>query len=141
MTLSGSNCPTRTTAGIGANRSMSDHSDPARLEDFLERERLLATGDGHRYRAMCAPDAVFVLPGMVLKLEECADAMDSSPGWDAIDITDGRLIAINDGAMAVSYTFEGRRGETTYRASLTSVYRTAGEPQLLLHQHTPLSEA
>ncbi|ROR72997.1 nuclear transport factor 2 family protein [Bogoriella caseilytica] len=120
---------------------MSAQTDAARLTELLKRERLLATGDGDRYRAMCAPEAIFVLPGMVLNLEQCAAAMDDSPGWDTISITDGQLVPINDGAEAVAYTFEGRRGETTYRASLTSVYRTDGEPVLLLHQHTPLPEA
>ncbi|WP_345216654.1 hypothetical protein [Georgenia halophila] len=111
----------------------------ATLDDLLDLDRELATGNGETYRRLCLPQAVFVLPGMMLDLEQCAEAMDSSPGWDEVDISDGRLLPAGQGGYAVVYTFVGRRGQDVYRATMTTLYlEHDGEPRAVLHQQTPL---
>ncbi|MFD1718979.1 nuclear transport factor 2 family protein [Georgenia deserti] len=113
------------------------------LDELLVNERALANGTGETYRTRCAPEAVFVLPGMVLDLEQCAAAVDGSPtsGWDAVDLDEPRLLTAGADAVAIVYTFTGRRGENVYRACMSSLYRIDddGEPRLILHQQTPLS--
>ncbi len=109
------------------------------LDLLLSSERELALGDGRTYRARCAPEALFIVPGMTLDLDRCAEAMDDSPGWDEVEMTDARLVPVGTSAAAVVYRFTGRRGETVYRASMSSVYAVGEDgPRLVLHQQTPL---
>jgi hypothetical protein len=109
------------------------------LATLLASERELAMGDGDTYRRIMRPDALFVLPGMVLDADGCARAMDVSPGWDGVALTDAQLLPVGDDAAAVVYTFEGRRGQEVYRATMASTYiQNDGETRLVLHQQTPL---
>jgi len=109
------------------------------LATLLATERELATGDGDTYRRVMRPDALFVLPGMVLDAEGCARAMDVSPGWDGVALTEAQLLPVGADAAALVYTFEGRRGQEVYRATMASTYvEDDGEARLVLHQQTPL---
>jgi hypothetical protein len=109
------------------------------LPTLLASERELATGDGETYRRTMRADALFVLPSMVLDAEECAKAMDVSPGWDGVALTDAQLLPVGADAAAVVYTFEGRRGREVYRATMSSTYvEEDGRAVLVLHQQTPL---
>lgn len=109
------------------------------LANLLASERELATGDGDTYRRIMRPDALFVLPGMVLDAEECAKAMDVGPGWDGVALTDAQLLRVGADAASVVYTFEGRRGQEVYRATMASTYvEEDGGVRLVLHQQTPL---
>lgn len=119
-------------------------ADDAARDDLSSRalmaiERELAAGAGATYRRILAADAVVVVPGAVLTAEECVAAMDASPGWDEVDMTDVRHVTVAPGCASVVYTFTGRRGETTYRATLASTYALRdGARRLVLHQQTPL---
>jgi hypothetical protein len=109
------------------------------LATLLASERELATGDGEIYRRTMRADALFVLPGMVLDAEECAKAMDVGPGWDGVALTDAQLLPVGEDAASVVYTFEGRRGQEVYRATMASTYvEEDGRAVLVLHQQTPL---
>ncbi|GAA4285666.1 DUF4440 domain-containing protein [Georgenia daeguensis] len=109
------------------------------LATLLATERELATGTGDTYRRIMRPDALFVLPGMVLDAEGCARAMDVSPGWDGVALTEAQLLPVGADAAALVYTFEGRRGQEVYRATMASTYvEDDGEARLVLHQQTPL---
>ncbi|MPV36965.1 DUF4440 domain-containing protein [Georgenia subflava] len=110
------------------------------LEKLMDSERELATGNGDTYRRIMTDEALFVLPGMVLDAEECARAMDSSPGWDEVVLDDARLLPLEEDCAAVVYSFTGLRGEDRYRAWLSSIYvERDGVPRLVLHQQTPLT--
>jgi hypothetical protein len=110
------------------------------LEKLMASERELATGDGDMYRRVMVEEALFVLPGTVLDAEECARAMDASPGWDEITLDDARLLPLGQDSAAVVYEFTGQRGDDRYRAWLASTYvERDGVPRLVLHQQTPLT--
>ena len=107
------------------------------IDELLDMDRRLAAGSGTEYEAVLHDRALVVVPGAVLSSEECVAAMNGSPGWDEFDITDARILEIDEGATIV-YTFVGRRGDQTYRATLSSRYVYTDEGwKLLLHQHTP----
>ncbi|NOW00770.1 nuclear transport factor 2 family protein [Isoptericola chiayiensis] len=107
------------------------------IDGLMATEDRLAVGTGEDYAEVLHEDAVVVVPGAVLDKAGCIAAMDSSPGWDEVDLGEARLVRSEDTATVV-YRFTGRRGEETYVATLASTYVTAvGGWRLLVHQHTP----
>jgi hypothetical protein len=111
----------------------------AELTELLETERALSLGNGATYREHLVDEALIVIPGAVLDLEACAAAMDSSPGWDAVEMTDARMLEIGDDTISVVYRFDGDRGDMHYAALMASTYvRRDGAWKLALHQQTPL---
>ncbi|WP_402463131.1 nuclear transport factor 2 family protein [Isoptericola aurantiacus] len=107
------------------------------IDELMTIEEVLANGSGDDYAEVLHEDAVVVVPGAVLDKAGCVAAMDSSPGWDEVDLGDARLVRSKDTATVV-YPFTGRRGQETYTATLASTYVTAvGGWHLLVHQHTP----
>ena len=113
--------------------------DEQLLEALLPLEEALAGGDGDTYRERLAEEAVVIVPGAVLDRESTIAAMDESAGWDSFSIEDARALALGDGAGLLTYTFNGQRGNQTYRAVLSSVYvRRDGDWKMALHQQTPL---
>lgn len=109
-------------------------------ETLLAYERDLSRGDGDVYRRLLTDDAVVIVPGMTLDKEQTAEAIDESPGWDTVDMTDVQLLRPNGETAVLTYRFSGRRGEQfTYEAQLSSVYVRGGDGwRLLLHQQTPV---
>ncbi|GAA1978318.1 hypothetical protein GCM10009718_13630 [Isoptericola halotolerans] len=109
----------------------------ATTDELLAIDDRLAAGSGADYAEVLHEDAVVVVPGAVLDKAGCVAAMDASPGWDEVDLSDARLVRSGDAATVV-YRFTGRRGQDTYAATLASTYVRHGESwRLLLHQHTP----
>ena len=109
------------------------------IDELLEMEVALARGDGATYRAHLLEDALVIVPGMVLDREACAAAIDASPGWDEVVLSDTRLLAAADGVAALVYRFDGDRGDMHYAALMASTYvRRDGAWKLALHQQTPL---
>ncbi|WP_075740777.1 MULTISPECIES: nuclear transport factor 2 family protein [Actinoalloteichus] len=107
------------------------------LQELLAVERRLAHGSGEDYAAVLHEDALVIVPGAVLDKAQCIDAMNSSPGWDETSFTDERLVETEHTATVV-YTFAGRRGASTYTATLASTYLRHGDGgRLLVHQQTP----
>lgn len=107
----------------------------ALIDELMASEHRLALGSGPEYEATLAEEALVIVPGMVLDARACIDAMNASPGWDRVELTDARLLEA-DGVATVVYTFSGVRGEDRYRAVLSSTYRL-GDRRLILHQQTP----
>lgn len=108
------------------------------LTTLLELERQLAHAtNGDPYREILAPHARVVVPGFVLDRENCAMAMDASPGWDRVDFENEQLVRINSDAAALVYRFTGLRGDDRYIADMVSCYADTSEgPRLVTHQHT-----
>jgi hypothetical protein len=114
-------------------------SDLKQTLTALERE--LADGDGDTYRRLLVDDAVVVVPGASLTKEQTAEAMDASPGWDAIDLADERVIRLADDVALLTYRFSGHRGDDfAYTALMGSVYVRGGDGwKMAFHQQTPLT--
>lgn len=112
------------------------------LEELLEIDEALARGTGDDYRERLTDDAVVVLPGLgALDRETCAQAVDADPGpdWGRIAMTDARLVELGPDGAAITYRFEGARGDRPYAALMSSAYvRRDGDWKLALHQQTPL---
>lgn len=110
------------------------------METLLEHERELSRGDGDAYRRLLTDDAVVIVPGMTLDKDQTAAAIDESPGWDRVDMSEVRLIRPTEDTAVLAYRFSGRRGEQfAYEAQLSSVYVHDGDSwRLVLHQQTPI---
>jgi len=108
------------------------------LEELLRIERELADGPGDQYRRHLIDDAVVVVPGAVLTREQCADAIDQSPGWDESEIAEASVVLLTDDSAVLTYTWRSTRGETRYDAVMSTVYvRRDGGWKVALHQQTP----
>ena len=118
---------------------MVDAAD--RAPSILAIERELAAGDGSTYERHLTDNAIVIVPGAVLDKPATVAAMNQSAGWDELAMSEEQVIALGEDALALSYKFAGRRGESEYAAFLSSVYvRSGGEWKLSLHQQTPLPE-
>jgi hypothetical protein len=109
-----------------------------------EREGWAASGarDGDWYRANCTRDAFFVLPGMVLDREQCAEAIESNDvTWMDYAIEAPRLALLSQDAAVLSYRcYATREGDDEpYVALISSAYvQRDGVWLLAFHQQTPL---
>lgn len=108
------------------------------LDTLLALElRLARAENGDPYRDILREDAVVVLPGFVMGREDCAAAIDASPGWDRVELEDERVVALSADSAALVYRFSGLRGTEGYVADMVSTYvETAEGPKLVTHQHT-----
>ncbi|MGA8217884.1 MAG: nuclear transport factor 2 family protein [Solirubrobacterales bacterium] len=109
-------------------------------QELLEIEHTLATGGGDEYRDHLTDDAVVIIPGQALDKTETIGAMEQSPGWDEVKISDPRALEVGDRGAVLTYRFDGRRGDDyAYAALMSSAYtRVDGGWKLVLHQQTPL---
>jgi hypothetical protein len=111
-------------------------------EQLLAIERALGGGRGDTYREHLTDDAVVVVPGAAIDREQTAFAIDATPGWEEFDISDERVVELNEGSAILTYRWRSRRGAETYEALMSSVYvrQESGEWKLALHQQTPLTQ-
>jgi hypothetical protein len=108
-------------------------------ETLLAIERALAAGGADAYRRVLDPDAILIVPGMVLDRVETIAAMDASPGWDEFTMARERVVELADGAALLTYRFDGRRGDVRYAAQMGSVYvERDGGWRMIFHQQTPI---
>ena len=117
------------------------------LQDTLlqrEREGWRASGalDGDWYRKNCTNDALFVLPGMVLDREQCADAIAKNDvSWVDYAIEDARLVLLGSDSAVLTYRCSARRegDNAPFMALISSAYVQRDDSWLLaFHQQTPL---
>lgn len=113
------------------------------MDEIIEHEhdgwRALCSGRGAEfYGAIMLPQGVMVMAnGDVLSREDVVAALDGAPAWDTYAIDDPRIVEITDDVVALVYAGTGRRGDTEFRAAMTSVYaRTDQGWQLALYQQT-----
>ena len=109
-------------------------------DTLLAIERALGGGTGDAYREHLTDDAVVVVPGAAIDREQCAYAIDATPGWDEFEITDERVIELSQDSALITYRWRSRRGDETYEALMSSVYvkQPDGNWKLALHQQTPV---
>jgi hypothetical protein len=108
------------------------------MEELLAIERELGAGDGDTYLRLLTDDAVVVVPGAAISREQCAFAIDATPGWDEFTISDERVLDLDPDSKVLTYRWSSRRGDETYEALMSTVYvRRGGDWKVALHQQTP----
>ena len=107
---------------------------------LLEIEHQLADGGGDDYELHLDERAVVIVPGQALDKRATVEAMRASAGWSELALEDVALLELSDDSAALTYRFDGRRGEDfSYSALMSSVYvRRPDAWRLVLHQQTPL---
>lgn len=111
------------------------------LEQLLTIERALGGGSGDTYREHLTDDAVVVVPGAAITREQCAHAIDATPGWDEFEIADEKVVELTPDSALITYRWSSSRGDEAYEALMSSVYvkQPGGEWKLALHQQTPVT--
>ncbi|MDX2377858.1 nuclear transport factor 2 family protein [Microbacterium sp. LRZ72] len=121
---------------------------PLTVENLLALERAgwdsLCTSTGANfYGDLMTADAVMILVnGMVLDRATVAASLDESPPWSGYDLTDVRLVPIDDATAALLYRATATRDgdEHPFVARMASTYTVvAGEPRLVLYQQTTVT--
>jgi hypothetical protein len=110
------------------------------MDELIAIERELGGGDGDTYRRYLTDDAVVVVPGAAITREQCAFAIDATPGWDEFEIEDERFTQLGPDSVALTYRWSSRRGDETYQALMSTVYvKRDGGWKVALHQQTPVT--
>lgn len=83
---------------------------------------------------MVVPMPPYILTGM-----EAADAVSTTPQWDAVRFSDTKIARPHEGLIVIAYRAEATRGEEAYDAHCTSTYiRLSHENwRVIQHQQTP----
>jgi ketosteroid isomerase-like protein len=91
------------------------------------------------YGARLTPDAVFVVPGMVLGRDETLASWEGAAPWRTYELTDARVVALGDDAGVLTYAGRATRTDgSSYHARFTSIYvRSDDGWKLAFHQQTP----
>lgn len=111
----------------------------APAEELLASEKRLCAADLDHYRRICRPDAVFIMPGMSVSLDDAIAGLERSSPWDRFQLEDVRVRELGAHAAAIIYRFHGVRGDQRYSADMVSTYvQAADDWQLVTHQQTPV---
>jgi hypothetical protein len=90
-------------------------------QELLEIEHALATGGGDEYREHLADNAIVIVPAQALDKQETVAAMEQSPGWDEVEISEPHVREIGGDGAVLTYRFRGRRGtDQAYGALMSS---------------------
>jgi hypothetical protein len=114
------------------------------LDQLLELEhdgwKSLCEGRGGTfYGDLMTNDGLMVLVnGMVLDRAQVVESLDDSPAWDRYEISEPRLVALNNEAAAVVYMATAVRDDSEpFTALMSSIYRLMdGRLRLALYQQT-----
>ena len=93
------------------------------------------------YGRLMTPDGVMVLAhGQVLDRAEVVTSLNDAPPWRTYEISDERLVELNDDAVALVYTGRATRGDVDEFHALMSTVSTPrqGRWRLALYQQTPI---
>ena len=124
-----------TASTTGTADDLKDH--------LLGIERGFWNAEPAYHAANCTDDALTVLPGEVLELDEGLPTLEEVPPLQSLVTEDVRLTRLTDDAAVLVFRVtaerEGRDG--AFEAHAASVYvRRDGRWQLAHHQHTPLPD-
>jgi hypothetical protein len=115
--------------------------EPIELERAGWRALAASSAEARAFYDRVLADACTMVLPMDTLLRDRAHILDSLSGapWSEYELTDEQLVRASDDVAAVIYQVRARRGDTSYRAWCTSMYRRerAGW-RLWLHQQTPL---
>lgn len=110
-------------------------------------EESLWTASPDHYRESIDDACLMVLPAMpfVFTGEQSIEAVSNTPRWDRVEFSQTRVSRPQEGLIVIAYRADARRGEQSYTAYCTSVYRhlpgATGEQaeqrwQVVQHQQT-----
>ncbi|PQE00343.1 hypothetical protein MPNTM1_00085 [Mycolicibacterium parafortuitum] len=127
---------------------MALHDELLALEHAGWKSLCDGTGDTF-YGGLMTDDAVMVLAnGMVMDRDAVVSALGQSPPWARYEISDVRVVPIDDDTAALVYTGTGWRdgeegpSEKPFVGAMSSVYhRTAQGWALALYQQSPVASA
>ena len=116
-------------------------------EELIELERAgwdsLCDGSGSTfYGSLMAPGGLMILAnGQVLSRDEVVASLADAPTWASYEITNARMVTINDESVAIVYLGTGHRsGSDDFVGIMTSVYTRRDDGwQLQLYQQTTVS--
>lgn len=115
--------------------------------DLLEVERegwrALATGGAAaaiHYETVLASEVLMLLPGGLF-IDDRQQVIDSMQGaaWDDFQLSDERVLELDERTSVVAYRAKARRGDQDYEALISSTYVCKNDGwRLALHQQTPV---
>lgn len=96
---------------------------------------------GTFYGGMMTDNGVMILVnGMVMDRDTVAGGLNQAPPWDSYEITEPRLVPLNDTAATLIYRSTSRRGDNTFEALMSSTYVLIdGSPKLAVYQQTTIT--
>lgn len=114
-------------------------------------EESLWTASPEHYRDSIDDACLMVLPALpfVFTGQQSIEAVSNTPRWDSVDLSERQVARPQEGLIVIAYKAQAQRGEQSYTAYCTSVYRhlpdaaggrTEERWQVVQHQQTvPLS--
>lgn len=108
-------------------------------DELWSYEESLWTGGAEHYRESIHPECVMVLPEQPFAMSgtQAIEAVADSPRWESAELSDRSLSRIADGLIAISYRAKARRGDESYTAWSSSVYRKGEDGwQVIQHSQT-----
>ena len=115
-------------------------------EELLDLERagwraLSSGGDEATsfYGGILDERCLMLLPGgIIIEGRQQAVSSMQGPFWDSFELDEARTLELSDDVVVLAYRADASRGDTGYRAWVTSTYvRHGREWRLALHQQTP----
>jgi hypothetical protein len=90
-----------------------------------------------------APDALMIVPGMVIEREPFLQALADEQPWASHRIEEPRALQLTDDSAALIYRVTAQRtAQPAFTALMTSVYvKRPDSWKLVLHQQTPIPTA
>jgi hypothetical protein len=118
-----------------------DRDDEPELATALWRleERFWGAG-AEVYRDAFAPDGLVVVPDMLLTQAALVEMMETSVSWGRVTVEEAHVVELSDDVTALSYRASATREDldAPFEVLVTSVYRHADGPTLVLHQQSPI---
>lgn len=103
----------------------------------IEFERALWIGEGDVYRRCVSADCLMVVPDQpfLLRGEEAIAAVEGTPRWSHVDLSDMHINRVQEGLIIVGYRADAVRGSEQYEAYCTSTYQRVGDNDWRVVQH------
>ena len=107
---------------------------------IVEFERSLWIGDGDVYRRCLSKDCLMVVPTQpfLLRGEQAIAAVESTPRWNEVEITELEIDRAQEGLIVIGYRADASRGAERFTAYCTSTNQRVGDHdwQVIQHQQT-----
>ena len=119
------------------------------IDDLLELEHkgwqsLCSSSGADFYGQLMTEDGVMILShGFVLTREQVIESLNEAPPWSKYEITEERLVPLDEFSAVLVYQGTAWRDETApeFQALMSSVYvRRQNEWRLATYQQTPIPE-
>ncbi len=110
------------------------------MQELVDLERRLWLEGAGAFEELLSADAIAIMPMEegIHDRAETVRAIMKGTHWDALDLGAIYSTHISEGVVMLSYEAQARRGEDTYRALCSSLWRADAEGwRLAHHQQTP----